>query len=87
MEKENQAFYGITSFESPYSIHRDGIAFRSRLVLQIGENTSRKTCDEIAKCLNLAFQKGFSEGAAEMGKTLNPTADKNEFESECVNYG
>lgn len=68
MKEENQTFCGVVTFEQPFSIHRDGVAFRDRLALKTSANVNRETCDEIAKCLNVAFQEGFDEGVAEMSK-------------------
>lgn len=58
------------SFETPYSISKDGIKFRDKLALKIKGELSLEARDEIAKSMNVAFQQGFLEGQATYAKMI-----------------
>jgi hypothetical protein len=59
---------GAFSFEEPYRVCSEGVQFRGRLAITLGDNLSRKSCCEIAKALNVAYREGFSEGSLLMNK-------------------
>ena len=70
MKQESIAQQGVISFEEPYRITDVGISYNEVPALIINDNINRKSLYEIAKALNTAYRKGFTEGQIALQKIL-----------------
>lgn len=66
-----QITVGAITFEEPYTVCAEGIAYKGKLAFEIKGDLSVKVYCELAKALNTAFQRGFSEGSQAMNYTRN----------------
>lgn len=75
MDKKIECYCGVITKEEPYRVCKEGVEFRGSVAIELGHNFNRQTSSEIAKALNIAWEKGFQEGQVVLAKFVDNAKD------------